>query len=110
MKLFSRQNKIDDANMVFVVGGSTKEMVSDEHAVASMLNLKIDTVNPGIVMDAFAKAGVMAELVDGKEENKYYYNTRRISRYEALVRMGRANGKPTMDMSPYIEVSKGYNA
>ena len=100
--------KLDDEMLEGVAGGSTTEQASDETCVAAMLGLKRDKVNPGIVAEAFAKGNVKVEF-QSKKGNIYTYNGRRISRYEALVRLGRGNGKGNFDITPYLADSHGDN-
>ena len=95
--------KLDDEMMEGVAGGSSAEMVSDEQCVSAMLKLK--NVNPGIVAEAFAKGNVKVTMNSGDKGNIYTYNGRRISRYEALVRLGRGNNCGNFDIRNYLSAS-----
>lgn len=110
MKEEMKNKKITDEMMDNVSGGSSKEMASDERVIAAMLDLKTDAVNPGIVGDAFANANVKVEFSSDDKANVYKYNGRRISRYEALVRLARGNGKASFDIRPYLGDSHSDNA
>lgn len=99
--------KLDDKMLDGVAGGSSKEIISDEQCVAAMLKLK--NVNPGIVAEAFAKGNVNVTMNNGNVANIYSYNGRRISRYEALVRLGRGNNCGSFDIRLYLDASHGDN-
>lgn len=95
--------KLDDEMLEGVAGGSSKEQISDGQCVAAMLNLK--DANPGIVAEAFAKGNVKVTMNSGDKANIYTYNGRRISRYEALVRLGRGNNCGNFDIRNYLSAS-----
>jgi hypothetical protein len=116
--LESEENKMTEAmkkNRVLsmddldgVAGGSSKELISDGQCIRAMLNLKTEPT-PDVIQEAFGKGGVNVEINSGKKANIYKYHGRRISRYEALVRLGRGNGKGSFDITPYLADSHGDN-
>lgn len=104
-----KSKKLDEEMMDNIAGGSSKEMESDERLIGAMLGLNSSQVNPGVVGDAFKNAKITLEMHSGDAGNVYKFNGRRISRYEALVRMVRGNGHPKFDVSPYLADSHGDN-
>lgn len=102
MKEEMKTKKIADEMMETVSGGSSREMASDERAIAAMLGINPDKVNPGIVGDAFASAHIKVDFHSDGSANVYTYNGRRVSRYEAIVRLARAHGKGDFDVRPYM--------
>ena len=101
------EGKLQDEQLNQVAGGSSKEQISDAQVVRAMLGLKEAGVND--VTEAFRKANVEVVMNGDKKANIYSYQGRRISRYEALVRLGRGLGKPNFDIRPYVPDSHGDN-
>jgi hypothetical protein len=97
-----KNKKLDEMTMDMVSGGTSKEMVSDSNLVAALQGIKSDSAGPGVVAAAFDKAGVKVSQNSSGTANVYERNEMRISRYEALVRVARAYGKGTIDLSPYL--------
>ena len=91
-----------------VAGGSSRETISDGQCIRAMLNLKTEPT-PDVIQEAFGKGGVNVEINSGKKANIYKYHGHRITRYEALVRLGRGLGKETFDIIPYCKDSHGDN-
>jgi hypothetical protein len=91
-----------------VAGGSSKETISDGQCIRAMLNLKTEPT-PDVIQEAFEKGGVSVKINTGNKANIYTFQGRRISRYEALVRLGRGNGKGSFDITPYLADSHGDN-
>lgn len=109
MKEELKDKKLTDEMMNSVAGGSGKEMDSDERMIASMLGMNASEMNPGIVGDIFANASIKVDFNGDDNANVYKYNGRRISRYEALVRVARNNGKSNFDVRPYLSDSHSDN-
>lgn len=101
------EEKIDDEMLECVSGGSNKETISDGQVIENMLGLK--DVNPGIISEKFAAGKVKVTFNSSNDANIYMYNGRRISRYEALVRLVRANGHGSFNIKPYLSDSHGDN-
>ena len=91
-----------------VAGGSSKELISDGQCIRAMLNLKTEPT-PDVIQEAFEKGGVSVKINTGNKANIYTFQGRRISRYEALVRLGRGNGKGSFDIRTYLDASHGDN-
>ena len=91
-----------------VAGGSGKEIVSDGQCIRAMMKLK-DIPTPDVIQNAFEKGGVSVELNSTGKANVYKFQGRRISRYEALVRLGRGNGCSNFDVRAYLDASHGDN-
>jgi len=91
-----------------VAGGSSQEIISDGQCIRAMLKLKNEP-SPDVIQEAFEKGGVKVELNSGNKGNVYKYQGRRISRYEALVRLGRGNKCGSFDIRGYLADSHGDN-
>ena len=102
------ENKLDDAVLDNVSGGTNTETISDGQVIKNMLGLK-GNVNPGVIATKFAAAKVSVSFNSGGTGNVYMFNGRRISRYEALVHLVRANGHGNFDISPYFADTDGDN-
>lgn len=103
------KNKVLNAeDLDNVAGGTNLEIISDGQCVRAMLKLKADPT-PDAIQTAFEKGGVSVELNSAKKANVYKFQGRQISRYEALVRLGRGNGCANFDVRTYLDASHGDN-
>ena len=100
---------LDDDALEQVAGGTGKEIDSDIEVYAGMTGKKLKKVNAGMVKDAFTNAGVTVQFNTENKDNIYKVNGTRVSRYEALVLLGRSCGNPTFDFTRYLSDSAGEN-
>ena len=92
-----------------VAGGTGKEIDSDIEVYAGMTGKKINKVTTDMLEDAFTKAGVTVQFNTEDKDNIYKVRGTRVSRYEALVLLGRSCGNPTFDFTRYLSDSAGEN-
>lgn len=100
---------LDDETLDQVAGGTGKEFDSDLEVYAGMIGKSVEDVDGLSLKKAFVKAGVNVQFNTGSTDNIYKVNGTRVSRYEALVLLGRGCGKPSFDFTRYLKDSEGEN-
>ncbi|MBR4903676.1 MAG: hypothetical protein IKZ53_03320 [Selenomonadaceae bacterium] len=100
---------LDDEALDQVSGGTGKEIESDLAVYAGMIGKDVGSVNLLSLKKAFTAAGVNVEFNTEDNDNIYKVFGTRVSRYEALVLLGRGCGNPTFDFTSYLKDSTGKN-
>ena len=100
---------LNDEDLDQVAGGTGREFESDMAVYAGMIGKSVDKINGVALKKAFREAGVNVEFNSEDNDNIYKVNGTRVSRYEALVLLGRGCGNPTFDFTRYLKDSTGEN-
>ena len=100
---------LNDEELDKVAGGTGKEFQSDLAVYAGMIGKSVNKVTGIALKKAFEKAGVMVEFNTENKDNIYKVDGTRVSRYEALVLLGRGCKNPSFDFTRYLKDSEGEN-
>ena len=103
-----KDKKLADETMDRVFGGAQFETISDNKMAATMMDKDPNDsrliASGSCARGLFMKAGI--KVYENSGANVYEFGGRRISRYEALVRMTRAHHFTRhFDIAPYLEAS-----